>query len=245
MRILIIGAVAAGTSAAAKARRNNEEADIIVYEKDYDISYSGCGMPYYIGGDIQDRKTLTPRDPKYFKDRYNVDVLIRHEVLSIDPVKNVLHVKNLETNELFLDRYDKLVISTGARAVIPPIKGVDKDHVFTFRTIQDMNKIITHIHEKKPKNVVVVGSGYVGLEACENFVKIGLNVTLVERLPQVTSGLDDDMAVHVQKHLEEKNVKVLTGQSVEMIEDEYVLLSKGEKVPADMVLLAVGVTPNT
>jgi NADPH-dependent 2,4-dienoyl-CoA reductase/sulfur reductase-like enzyme len=147
MRIVIIGAVAAGTSAAAKARRNSEDAEIVVYERDSYISYSGCGMPYHIGGVVESAEELTPRNPAFFISKYNVDILTRHEVIAIAPGEKRLTVKNLETGEAFDDHYDKLVIATGARATVPPIRGADRAHVFTLRSIGDMLRIKTFIDQ--------------------------------------------------------------------------------------------------
>ncbi|NLZ82545.1 MAG: FAD-dependent oxidoreductase, partial [Clostridiales bacterium] len=245
MRILIIGAVAAGTSAGAKARRNNEESEIVIYEKDNFISYSGCGMPYYIGGVVDNADDLTPRDPAFFKSKYNIDVLILHEVLSINPDNKTLEVKNLSSGEIFTDHYDKLVIATGARAFIPPIVGADNDNVFSLRNINDMNKIKDYIRKCNTASALIIGSGFVGLEVCENLSKLGIDVTMVEALPQVTPGLDSDMAVHVQKELEKNGVKVYTGVSASEIRDNSVILSDEREIQADFVLLSTGVRPNT
>lgn len=244
MRILVIGAVAAGTSAAAKARRNTEDAEIVIYEKDSYISYSGCGMPYFLGGEVASGKELTPRDPKFFKTKYNVDIHIGHEVLSIDKGKKTLEVKNLETGHVFTDTYDKLIIATGARSVIPPIKGKEKEHVFSLRNIGDMYKIKKFIDEKNPKKAVIVGTGFIGLELAENFKNIGIDVTMVEMLPQVTPGLDSDMAIYVEKALEKNGVSVITGNSANEIEDVKVILADKREVEADMVIIATGVRPN-
>lgn len=244
MRILVIGAVAAGTSAAAKARRNTEDAEIVIYEKDSYISYSGCGMPYFLGGEVSDGKDLTPRDPLFFKTKYNVDILIGHEVLSIDKENKTLEVKNLETGNVFTDTYDKLIIATGARSVIPPIKGKEKEHVFSLRNIGDMYKIKKFIDNKNPKKAVIVGTGFIGLELTENFKNIGIDVTLVEMLPQVTPGLDSDMAVYVEKALEKNGVLVITGNSANEIMDDKVILADKREVEADMVIIATGVRPN-
>lgn len=244
MKILIIGAVAAGTSAAAKARRNNEEAEIKIYEKDSYISYSGCGMPYYIGGHIESAEKLTPRNPAFFKSKYNVEIMTRHEVLSIDPINKSLEVKNLNSGAVFFDNYDKLILATGAKSVVPPIQGVDRSNVFTLRNIIDMNKISTFIAENSPQKAVIIGTGFIGLEVCENLVDIGMNVSMVEKLPQVTPGLDADMAVYVEEHLKSKGVNVLTNSGVTSINNNDVLLSNGEKLPSDMVIIATGVRPN-
>jgi NADPH-dependent 2,4-dienoyl-CoA reductase/sulfur reductase-like enzyme/rhodanese-related sulfurtransferase len=245
MRIIIIGAVAAGTSAAAKARRNNEEAEIVIYDRDNFISYSGCGMPYYIGGEIENADELTPRVPAFFKSKYNVDVLILHEVLSINPDSKTLEIKNLSTGEVFTDKYDKLVIATGARSVVPPIKGTDKENVFTLRNINDMNKIKDYIKTHNPKTAAIVGTGFIGLEVCENLKELGIEVTLIEMLPQVTPGLDNDIAVYVEEHLESKGVTVLTSTTATEIRDNSVALSDGREINTDFVLLATGVKPNT
>ena len=245
MRLLVIGAVAAGTSAAAKARRNSEEAQIIIYEKDSFISYSGCGMPYYLGGEVESADELTPRDPAFFKAKYNVDVRIRHEVLAIKPDEKTIDVRNLETGETFTDRYDKLVIATGATAVVPPIGGASLPHVFTLRNIGDMNRIKAFIDVRHPKTAAIIGTGFIGLEVCENLEKLGINVTLLEKLPQVTPGLDSDMAVYVRTHIEEHAVSVLAGVGVTEISPNSVRLSGGRAVDADLVLLAAGVRPDT
>lgn len=244
MRLIIIGAVAAGTSAAAKARRNNEDAEIVIYDKDSFISYSGCGMPYYIGGEVENPNELTPRNPSFFKKKYNVDVFILHEVKSIDPVAKTVKIHNLSTGEVFIDHYDKLIIATGAKAAIPSIKGAEAEHVFSLRNIGDMNKIASFIREKNPKSAAIIGTGFIGLEVCENLKKKGVDVTLIERLPQVTPGLDSDMAVYVKEQIVKNGVCVYTDNSVVEIDTETVILSDGTTIKADLVLTSIGVRPN-
>ena len=244
MRIIIIGAVAAGTSAAAKARRNSEDSEIIIYEKDSFISYSGCGMPYYIGGEIENADALTPRDPAFFKNKYNVDIHTLHEVIAIHPGEKKISVRNLLTEEVFSDYYDRLVLATGARAVIPPIKGSDLKHVFTLRNINDMNQIKNFIDNNQLQSAVIVGTGFIGLEVCENLQKLGIHVTMIEKLPQVTPGLDSDMAVYVEEHLKSKGISVVTGSSVIEITEKSVKVSDSKEVAAGMVLLSTGVRPN-
>ncbi|ROR29132.1 NADPH-dependent 2,4-dienoyl-CoA reductase/sulfur reductase-like enzyme [Mobilisporobacter senegalensis] len=244
MRLVIIGAVAAGTSAAAKARRNNEEAEIVIYEKDNFISYSGCGMPYAIGGEV-DSDDLTPRDSEFFKRKYNIHILTLHEVTSLNSKNKTLEIKNLSTGELFTDTYDKLIIATGASAIIPPIKGADGKHVFSLRNINDMNKIKEHIQVHQPKTAAIAGTGFIGLEVCENLKKLGIRVTLIEKLPQVTPGLDSDMAVYVKDYLIKNDIVVITDASVKEITQNSVILSDEREVQADMILLSTGVRPNT
>lgn len=243
MRIIVIGAVAAGTSAAAKARRNDEHSEIVIYEKDQDISYSGCGMPYYIGGELEDKEELTPRDPEFFKKKYNIDIHISHEVLELDTSSKTITIKNLINNEIFNDHYDRLVLATGAVSVMPPIEGIQQKHVFALRNIQDMLRIMEFIDESKPKTAIIIGSGFIGLELCENLKNIGIDITLIEMLDQVTPGLDSDMASYVEEYLLEKDVKVMLGASVDTILDDGVKLQDGQTVQGDMVIIATGVKP--
>ncbi|NLI54889.1 MAG: FAD-dependent oxidoreductase [Clostridiales bacterium] len=244
MDIIIIGAVAAGTSAAAKARRNSEDAQITVYEKDRFISYSGCGMPYYLGGEVVRAEALTPRDPEFFRSKYNVDIKIGHEALSISPKTKTVSVKNLQTGELFDKSYDKLVIATGARAVVPPIPGKELAHVFTLRNIGDMLRIKAYLDGNKPKTAAIIGTGFIGLEVCESLLRLGMQVTLLEKLPQVTPGLDADMAGYVEEHLVKNGVKVQTGAAVAKITERSVVLADGSEIDAELTLLATGVKPN-
>ena len=245
MRILIIGAVAAGTSAAAKARRNDEEAEITVYERDRFISYSGCGMPYFLGDEVTKLSDLTPRDPTFFMAKYRVDVKTRHEVLAIFPEKKTVSVRNLETGGTFDDHWDRLIIATGASAMRIPIPGADREDVFTLRNINDMIRIKDWINEKKPSAAVIIGTGFIGLEVCENLAKLGIDVTLVEKLDQVTPGLDPDMAILVRAHLEKNGIKVYTGASVTEVGSGSVALADGTRIPSALTLLAAGVRPET
>lgn len=241
MKIIVIGAVAAGTSAATKARRNAKDAQITVYEKDRYISYSACGIPYYLGGHSISMRDLAPRDPSYFKNKYDVDILTGHEVLDIDPARKVVSVKELDGGETFEDPYDILIIASGAKAVAPPIKGIEKNHVFTLRNINDMNRVKAFMEGKKPKNAAIVGTGFIGLELCENFAEIGMKVSLIERLPQVTPGLDEDMAEHVQERLEKNGVDVIINDGVAAIHERHVATASGKEIPGDIVIVAAGV----
>ncbi|MEA4889893.1 MAG: FAD-dependent oxidoreductase [Clostridiaceae bacterium] len=243
-RIVIIGAVAAGTSAAAKARRNDEEAEIVIYEMDEYISYSGCGLPYYIGGAVEKLSQLTPRDPAFFKSKYNVDILIRHQVLGIDAETKTLRIKDLAGGTEFTDHYDVLVLSTGATAVVPPFPGVELNQVFTLRNPGHALAIRKYLDDQKPKTAAVIGSGFIGLEMVENLVRAGLRVTVIEKLPQVCPFLDPDMAPYLQQYLEKQGVKVITGQSASKIETDSVFIDDGTPIPADLVIMAVGIRPN-
>ncbi|MDW7658744.1 MAG: FAD-dependent oxidoreductase, partial [Bacillota bacterium] len=243
-RIIVIGAVAAGTSAAAKARRNDESAEIVIYEMDEHISYSGCGLPYYIGGRVQDLKALTPRDPAFFKSKYNVDVKIRHQVLRVDPAKKILLVRNLIDRTEYTDHYDILIISTGATSIVLPIPGVDRPQVFTLRNPLSAKAIRQFIEQQQPKTAAIIGSGFIGLEMVENLIHAGLEVTLIEKLPQICPFVDPDMAPYLHQYLEKQQVTILAGRSAASIGASVVQLDDGSEIQADLVIMAVGIRPN-
>jgi len=244
MKLIVIGAVAAGTSAAAKARRNSEDLQITIYEKDSFISYSGCGMPYYLGGEVAHAEELTPRDPAFFRSKYNVEIKTGHEVLSIDSVGKSVLVKNLATGDVFSDSFDTLILATGARAVTPPIPGRENSNVFTLRNINDMLRIETFLNDRKPSSAAIIGTGFIGLEMCESLMRRGVQVTLLEKLPQVTPGLDGDVAIRVEEHLKKSGVAVKTGVSIAEITENSVILADGTEILAGLVLLSTGVRPN-
>lgn len=244
-RIVIVGAVAAGTSAGMKARRNDPEAEVVLYERDRDISYSGCGIPYFVGGEVDDAAVLHPRGPEWFGKR-GVEVRTRHEVLAVDGAARELRVRNLETGDEFTDRWDVLVLATGARAVVPPIPGMGTNGVFTVRSIRDAEAIRGWLDERRPERAVVVGSGFIGLEMAEQLVGRGIGVTLVEKLPQVMPALDPDMAALVQAELERHDVDVRLGAGVTAIEGDDAVTAvrlEEEVVPAGVVIGSVGVRP--
>lgn len=244
MRILVIGAVAAGTSAAAKARRNDDSAEIVIYEKDKDISYSGCGLPYFIGGEIQDIGELTPRDPVFFKKKYNIDIFTGYEVLNINPEAKEVKVKNLHTDEVFTDNFDKLVIATGASPFVPDIKGIKSDNVFFLRNVQSARNIKSFIDERKPKNAVIAGTGFIGFEMLENLMADGVKVAIVEKMGKITPNLDEDMAAFLEGALAKKNITILKNSNIVEIHEDKVLLEDGSKIKSDMVIMATGVKPN-
>lgn len=245
MKIIIIGSVAAGTSVAAKARRNDEQAEITLYNADYDISYSICGIPYFLGGEVDELGSLTPRNAAWFKKRYNVDIHTRHEVTKIDPEQRTVTVKNLDTNETIEDSYDTLVFATGATPLTPTFPGVDQEHVFHVRTIQNTVAIDTYMRDKLPKKVTIVGAGFIGLEMAEQLAHKGLEVTIVQRSNQVMPHFDKDMAYRVEEHLEQNGVNLLLNEEASTISDKNVETKSGKVIESDMVILAIGVRPNT
>lgn len=244
MKIIIIGAVAAGTSAGAKARRNSESAQITIYEKEDYISYSGCGMPYYIGDEVESLDSLTPRDPAFFKKKYNIDVKSGYEVLSIDKIAQTIQVKNLKTQEITTDSYDKLVLATGAIPNIPSIVGVDQNHVFALRNIRDVIEIKEYIKNNALKKAVILGSGFIGFEVLENLLNLGLDVQMLEVSEQITPNLDSDIARYLEEVLK-KTVSIRKNINVISIESKTVTLETSEKIDADLVILATGVSPST
>ncbi len=243
MRIVIIGAVAAGTSAATEIKRNNEEAEIIIYEKDKYISYAGCGMPFYISNEVPDFSSVAPRDAQFFKNKSNINVYTEHEVLSFNPENKTLKVKNLLSGEEFVDSYDKLVIATGAYSVKPELKGSDRENVFLLRNINDMNDIKNFVEKRNPKSAVIVGSGFIGLEMCESFKFLGMDVTIIAR-SKIAKGIDNDMSLYIEEHLRSKGVNVYTNTKTVEINDQGVVIGDGSTIKADIVLLATGVKPN-
>ncbi len=245
MRIVIIGAVAAGTSAAAKARRNDETAEIVIYERDTDISYSACGLPFFIGGEVEDIQVLVPRDAHFFKTKYNVDILTGHEVLKADKENKELTIRNLSDGTEFKDHYDALVLATGASPIIPSIPGVGSRNVFILRNPNSAKAIKDFMDEYKPRTAVIVGSGFIGLEMAENLTRAGMAVTVVEKLPSVCPSLDEDMAVHVANYMETKGLTILTGRSVTAVSEGHITLDDGKTVQADMVIVSIGAKPNT
>ncbi|MCP3033089.1 FAD-dependent oxidoreductase [Halobacillus sp. A1] len=245
MKILIIGSVAAGTSVAAKARRNDEEAEITLYNADYDISYSICGIPYFLGGEVEDLNTLTPRNAAWFKKRYNVDIFTRHKVTNIDHEHKKVTVENLDTGDRKEESYDKLVLATGAEPLTPPIPGVDLDHVFHVRTIQHAAAIHDYMESSQPKKAVIVGAGFIGLEMAEQLKRKGLDVTLVQMSDQVMPHLDKDIAARVEKELKAQNVELFLNEAASEITEHSVKTQSGKEIEADIVCLAIGVRPNT
>lgn len=244
MRIVIIGAVAAGTSAAAKARRNDDFAEIVIYEKDQDISYSGCGLPYYIGDEIKDIEVLTPRDAKFFDEKYDIKVKTQHEVTHVNMIHKRLTIKNLVTGETFNDHFDKLILATGARPFVPKIDGIDQKHVFFLRNVQNAIAIKKFIQEHKPKTAIIAGTGFIGFEVLENLLPWNIKVTVVEVMNKITPNLDEDMAMLLENKLIDKGIEIIKGTGITEIHEDCVTLSNGKVEDADMVILATGVRPN-
>ena len=249
MKVVIVGGVAGGATAAARLRRLDESAEIVVFERSGYVSYANCGLPYYIGGIITDRAELTLQTPESFWRRFRVDMRVRHEVTAIHPDTKTVDVKNLATGEVFAESYDKLILSPGARPTQPALPGVGIDRLFTLRTVEDTLKLREFIEQHHPRSAVLAGGGFIGIELVENLRELGLDVTVVQRPKQLLNPLDADMAAFLHAQLREKGVKLMLGRTVEGFAadgDRVSVLIKDEApLTADMVVLAIGVTPDT
>ncbi len=250
MKVVIVGGVAGGATAAARLRRLDEKAEIIVFEKSGFVSYANCGLPYYIGGVIQEEEALTLQTPENFKRRFNVDIKIRHEVKKINKEEQAVTVLNLETGETFEESYDKLVLSPGAKPALPNLDGANLEQVFTLRTVEDTLKIHNYISEKQPKSVVLAGGGFISVELAENLHDLGMEVTIVQSQPQLMAPFDSEMAAFIHAKMRERGIRLIFGKYVTGIKESEgngieVLLKDGQKIQADMVVLAIGVTPDT
>lgn len=246
-KVLVIGAVAAGTKTAAKLKRENPNFDITVITKDEYISYAGCGLPYYIGGVIEEKKELVVKTPEDFKLITGIDVLINHEAIDIDKENKKVKVKVLATGEVKDFHYDKLVIATGASPFVPPIEGIDLERVFTLRRVEDALAIREAVESGEIKKAVVVGGGFIGLETAENLFDRNIEVSIVELAPHILPGFDEEIALYAQNYMTEKGVNILTSEKAVSIKGkgkvEKVVTDKRE-IEADLVIMSVGVKPN-
>ena len=249
MKAVIVGGVAGGATAAARIRRLDEQAEIVVFERSGYISYANCGLPYYIGDVITDPSALTLQTPESFFSRFRVNMKVRHEVTAVHPDKKTVSVKNLETGEAFEERYDKLILSPGAKPTQPRLPGVGLDRVFTLRTVEDTFRIKEHIDAHHPKSAVLAGGGFIGLELAENLRELGMEVTIVQRPKQLMNPFDPDMAAFIHSDMRKHGVQLVLGRTVEGFAENGsgvdVLLKDEAPLHADMVVVAIGVTPDT
>lgn len=249
MKVVIVGGVAGGATAAARLRRLDEQAEIVVFERSGFISYANCGLPYYIGDVITDPQDLTLQTPESFFSRFRVDMKVRHEVTALHPEKHTVSVKNLKTGEEFEESYDKLILSPGAKPTQPPVPGTDLEKLFTLRTVEDTLRIKRYINRNHPKSAILAGGGFIGLEVAENLRELGMDVTIVQRPKQLMKPFDSDMAAFIHNEMRKHGVKLALGHTVEGFEETeagvQVLLKDEAPLRADMVVLAIGVTPDT
>ena len=248
MKVVIIGGVAGGATTAARLRRLDEHAEIVILEKGDFISYANCGLPYFVGGTIEDREDLELQTPASFNARFAVDVRARAEAVKIDTAAKTVTVKNLNSGEETLETYDKLVIAPGASANVPDFVPRDDERIFTLRTIPDAVRIKEYVLVKKPKTAVVVGGGFIGLEVAENLIERGVDVTLVGRAPHVLPNIDTDMAWDVHRHLKQKGLKLKCGVSLSGVhgnENSLVIETSEGNLETDLLVMAAGIRPDT
>ena len=249
MKVVIVGGVAGGATAAARIRRLDEQAEIVIFERSGFVSYANCGLPYYIGGVITDQRELTLQTPESFFARFRIDVRVRHEVTALHSERKTVSVTNLETGEQFEEHYDKLLLSPGARPTQPRLAGAEHERIFTLRTVEDTLRIRRFVEQQRPKSAVLAGGGFIGLEMAENLREMGLEVTIVQRADQVLPPLDYDMAAQLHTLLRSHGVHLKLGSAVAGFEhsgEQVITLLEGEEpLCSDMVLLAIGVTPDT
>ncbi|RHE86924.1 FAD-dependent oxidoreductase [Streptococcus anginosus] len=243
MKIIIVGGVAGGMSAATRLRRLKEDAEIIIFEKGPFVSFANCGLPYYVSGEIAEREDLLVQTPESLKARFRLDVRPFHEVTAISPDQHIVTVRH--DGKEFTESYDKLILSPGAKPFVPPIEGLETaENTYTLRNVPDLDEIMLAL-EKEPKEAVVIGAGFIGLEMAENLRKRGLNVTIVEKAPHVLPPLDEEMAAFVQAELLKNGIQVMTSQSATRFEDKgkVIVLENGQKIASDVTILSVGVQP--
>ena len=249
MKVVIVGGVAGGATAAARIRRLEEQAEIVVFERSGFISYANCGLPYYIGGVIENPEELTLQTPESFFSRFRVNMKVRHEVTAIHPDKKTVSVTNLETGDVFEESYDKLILSPGAKPTQPRLPGVGLDRLFTLRTVEDTFRIKEYIDRNHPKSAVLAGGGFISLELAENLRELGMEVTIVQRPKQLMNPFDPDIASFIHSEMRRHGVKLALGHTVEGFEEKNggvdVLLKDEAPLHADMVVLAIGVSPDT
>ncbi|BBC76767.1 FAD-dependent oxidoreductase [Lactococcus cremoris] len=243
-KILIVGGVAGGMSAATRLRRLQEKAEIIVFEKGPYVSFANCGLPYYVGGEIEERENLIVQSSKALQKRFNLDVRENSEVTAIDSKEKKITV--LSNGKSYFESYDKLILSPGAKPFVPQIKGLDlANNVFTLRNIPDVDKIMAQLKEKAPKKATIIGAGFIGIEMAENLAKRGIAVTIVEKAPHVLPTIDREMAAYVNEELIKNNVSVMTNTGAVEFKDKQILLDNGESLLSDLTILSVGVQPET
>ena len=249
MKVVIIGGVAGGATAAARLRRLDETAEIVVFERSGYVSYANCGLPYYIGGVIEDQADLTLQTPESFFARFRVDMRVRHEVTALHPDRKTVCVRNLETGEEFEEAYDKLLLSPGAKPAQPRLPGVGLEKLFTLRTVEDTFRIKDYISAHRPRSAVLAGGGFISLELAENLRELGMEVTIVQRPKQLMTPFDPDMAAFMHGEVRRHGVRLALGRTVEGFAERDggvdVLLKDTDPLHADMVVLAIGVAPDT
>lgn len=242
-KVLIVGGVAGGASAAARIRRLDEKAQIIMFERGPHVSFSNCSLPYYLGGMVESKEKLVLMTPESFQTKYNIEARVNQEVVHIHREEKTVEVKNLETNEIYKESYDVLILSPGASPIVPPFEGVDLPHVFTVKNVVDIDRLHQFVNQSHVENVAVIGGGFIGVEVAENLREAGKEVTLVEHSPQIMAPFDEDMAQILHKEMLDHGVRLIVGDGLKKINENSIELSSGKQVEAQAVVLAIGVKP--
>ena len=249
MKTVIVGGVAAGATAAARIRRLDENAEILIFERSGYISYANCGLPYYIGGVIEQEAELTLQTPEAFSARFRIDARVRHEVTAIHPERKTVSVTDLESGREWEEPYDRLLLAPGAKPVVPPLPGLSSQRLFTLRTVEDTLRIRSYIEKKRPRSAVLIGGGFIGVELAENLRRLGLEVTVAEGRSQLLAPFDADMASFLHCEMRKHGVRLALGQTVTGFEETAdglrVLLKDAEPLTADLAILAIGVAPDS
>jgi len=244
-KYLIVGGVAGGASAAARLRRLGEDDEIIMFEKGRDVSFSNCCLPYHLSGQIENAEDLVLMNPEKFKGQYNIDARVNSEVVSIDRANKELEVKNLISGETYRESYDKLILSPGAYAIVPPIPGIEKVNTFVVKNVVDIDKLNKFIKKVNPSRVTVIGGGFIGIEVMENLVEAGHKVSLVEALPQVLNQFDDDMVQILHKEIMDNGVELVVGDKVTAFDTNKVILESGKEIISEVIIMSIGIRPET
>jgi len=249
-RLIVIGGVAAGMSAASRARKLKPDLEILVFERSGYVSYAACGMPYLISDKVKSSDNLVVYDARFFKEKRGIDVFLHHEVMQIFPERKEVLVRNMETGEEREYSYDKLLIATGARPLVPPIKGTDLKGVFTLRALEEGKAIKEYVVENSPKKGIILGAGYIGMEVAEAFTEAGIKVTIVEKMPNILGTMDDELTEVVEEELNRNDVTLIKSRAVTEFQGENsylqtVILDNGESVNANIALIGAGIRPNS
>lgn len=244
-RYLIVGGVAGGASTAARLRRLSEEDEVIMFERGPHVSFSNCCLPYHLAGLVKTANQLVLMSPEQFKTQYNIEARVNSEVVDINRAKKEIKVKNTQTGEEYTEAYDKLILSPGAKPIVPPIKGIDQVNLFTVRNVIDIDKLNKFVSSMKTKNATVVGGGFIGIEVAENLKEAGFNVTLIEAMPQVMKIFDYDMVQILHKELHDKGINLIVNDKVASFEKDTVVLESGKEVESEAIVMAIGVAPET
>lgn len=244
-RILVIGGVAGGASAATRIRRLDEDCEIIIFERGPHVSFSNCALPFHLSGVVEKEADLVLMQPEDFEVKFNIEVRVNTEVVSIDRQSKELSIKDLSTGELYKEPYDKLILSPGANPIVPPFEGLDQINLFTIRNVKDISKLNTFIKNHHSQDITVIGGGFIGIETAENLKMAGYNVTLVEATPQIMRPFDYDMVQILHKAIVDHGIDLIVNDKVLKFEKDRVILGSGRPIHADAVVMAIGVSPET